>query len=98
MAVYKGSRYEDSYAGRVVHSDGVVRPVLFRNTPAQDGLGQGDVSYQVREGDRLDRIAFMYFGTENLWWLIADANDGLLLPDPLKPGTILRIPRGTTTY
>jgi nucleoid-associated protein YgaU len=92
MPVFRGSRYEQSFAGRVVHSDGVVKPVLFRAPVEVDAVAS---VYQTVQGDRLDTLSFLFFGTEFLWWLIADANPSLLLPDPLPPGTILRIPRGT---
>ena len=30
--------------------------------------------YMVNEGDELDQLAFRYYGKEELWWIIADAN------------------------
>lgn len=93
MPVYKGSRYERSVSGRVLDSDGVVKPVLFRSPV---GLSGGYGTYQVLRGDRLDKLSYVFYGTENLWWLIADANPGILLADPLVPGTILRVPGGTS--
>jgi hypothetical protein len=46
----------------------------------------------VREGDRLDRIAFQYLGDAELFWRICDAN-GAVRPDELteEPGRRLRI-------
>jgi hypothetical protein len=43
-------------------------------------------------GDRLDLLAFDFYGDSNLWWVIASANslpgDSLVV----EPGTQLRIP------
>lgn len=43
-------------------------------------------------GDRLDLLAFNYYGDESLWWIIASANaltgDSLYL----EPGAQIRIP------
>lgn len=45
----------------------------------------------LREGERLDHVAFEYYGDTRLWWVIAAASDigwGLQCP----PGTYIRIP------
>lgn len=51
----------------------------------------GRRSRQVKEGDRLDWIAYQEYGDANAWRLIAEANH---LDDPLRlrPGTYLAIP------
>jgi hypothetical protein len=43
-------------------------------------------------GDRLDLLAFDFYGDSTLWWIIASAND--MQPDSLVPplGMTLRIP------
>lgn len=43
-------------------------------------------------GDRLDLLAFDFYGDSTLWWIIASAND--IQPDSLVPplGITLRIP------
>ena len=48
--------------------------------------------YTVRRGDMLDWIAYLFYGDESQWYLIADAN---YIDDPLKPlepGRVLVIP------
>ena len=45
----------------------------------------------LREGERLDHVAFHYYGDTRLWWVIAAASDigwGLQCP----PGTHIRVP------
>jgi nucleoid-associated protein YgaU len=52
--------------------------------PATPGL----VEYVVREGDRLDSIAALFFGDPKKYWLILDAN-----PDELDPLALLTVGR-----
>jgi len=43
-------------------------------------------------GDRLDLLAFKYYGDSSYWWIIAAASNigwGLQVP----PGTLIKIPR-----
>ena len=48
--------------------------------------------YQVVAGDRIDNIAYRYFGNATLWWQIANVNPEVLYWDDLMPGTVIRIP------
>ncbi len=47
--------------------------------------------YTVRDGDTLAKIAAAYYGQDDAWPRILDANPGLD-PADLKPGTVLTIP------
>ena len=49
----------------------------------------------TQHGDRLDLLAYTYYGDSTLWWYIAKAN-GLKVMN-VTEGTSLRIP-GSTTY
>jgi hypothetical protein len=51
-----------------------------------------DTSYTLRDGDRIDLLAFNFYGDPVLWWVIAVANNLEFLPTDLKGGQILRIP------
>jgi phage tail protein X len=42
-------------------------------------------------GETLDQLAFQYYGREDLWWRIADANPGRFSFD-WQPGETLVIP------
>jgi nucleoid-associated protein YgaU len=42
-------------------------------------------------GETLDQLAFRYYGREDLWWRIADANPGRF-PLDWTPGEMLVIP------
>jgi len=78
-------------------------PILktkFTNRPYYKGkfypnipLSETDVYVITTVGDRLDSLAYSYYGDSTLWWVIAIANNnvtkGALYP---VPGTQLRIP------
>ena len=49
-----------------------------------------DIIVMTQEGDRLDNLAFQFYGNQNLWWYIAHANN--LTTMNLVPGLSLRIP------
>lgn len=51
-----------------------------------------DQLYQVMENDRIDLLAYKFYGDPVLWWVIAVANNLELLPTQLNPGAFLRIP------
>src|SRR3972149_5526884 len=51
-----------------------------------------DVLYQVKDGDRLDLLAFRFYGDPILWWVIAVANGIELNPVQFNTGDKLRIP------
>ncbi|MGH7391909.1 MAG: LysM peptidoglycan-binding domain-containing protein [Candidatus Rokuibacteriota bacterium] len=54
----------------------------------------GTFVYQVKAGDRLDLLAHKFYRNPRKWWLIGDANPGLLSPgEALRPGQLLVIPR-----
>jgi hypothetical protein len=81
------SRYRDC----VVYQDGDTR--FFGARPRLDTTPQPDDRFHVAtDGDRIDVLAYCYFGDATLWWLIADWND-IAFPLDLPPsGTTLRIP------
>lgn len=49
-------------------------------------------------GDRLDNIAFEFYGDPELWWIIATANNIRRDTWYLTPGTQLRIPSDPYIY
>lgn len=51
-----------------------------------------DTFYRVRGVDRIDLLAYNFYGDPVLWWVIAAANDMELLPTDLNEGDVLRIP------
>jgi len=58
---------------------------------------EGSFFYVVKEGDRLDLLAYRFYRTSRKWWLIADANPDLMHPDELLvPGLRIAIPPDQT--
>lgn len=55
-------------------------------TPRRD-----DVFHIVRQFDRIDLLALRYYGSVDLWWVIADYNN-LWFPLELETGITLRLP------
>lgn len=54
--------------------------------------GGGDAG----SGERLEDVAFLYYGDPSAWRLIAEAND-IVDPTQIEPGTVLRIPPPATS-
>ena len=56
-------------------------------------IGDGDQFVYPIDGDRLENLAYRYYGDSTLWWIIAQANkirDGSFA---LSPTEKLRIPK-----
>jgi Contractile injection system tube protein len=53
------------------------------------------LTHEFMEGERLDGIAYEYYGDSSLWRLIAAFN-GITDPSQITPGTLLRIPPAST--
>lgn len=51
-----------------------------------------DTVYTTSRGDRIDRLSRRFYGTHDLWWVIAIANDINLIPSDFKENVDLRIP------
>lgn len=77
----EGDEYIESYEG-----------ISFPERP-------DDKYHQVEpsETNRIDLVAYKYYGTPLLYWVIAEAND-LNDPDDLPAGTTLRIPSRQSLY
>ena len=54
-----------------------------------------DIYVLTQDGDRLDNLAFQFYGDQGLWWYIAKANHLTFMT--VEAGISLRIP-ATTQY
>ena len=61
--------------------------------PADPLEEQIEYNYKARMGDRWDTIAYKYLGSATLWYVVANANNGLNGSIFIKPGTIITIPQ-----
>ena len=76
--------------GGVEHWDLPEYPII-ENAP-------DDILYTVSRTDRIDLLAFRFYGSAELWWIIALANGYELLPTDLRENTTLRIPSGQRVF
>ena len=51
------------------------------------------LTHIVKEGDRLDLLAYTYYGDATKFWLICDANQSMYPRDLLVPGKRIIIPK-----
>ncbi|WP_261595352.1 putative Ig domain-containing protein [Pseudoalteromonas holothuriae] len=84
--LYSGS----NYLGEINKSGtNTIKENHFRAPDSNDASVQAH--HQVRAGDTLKSIAMQYYGSEDLWYVLADAN-GVGLGSELTEGTMLDIP------
>lgn len=51
-----------------------------------------DKRHTVDQNDRLDKLAGRFYGSLDLWWVLALANNMALVPSDLNPNDTIRIP------
>lgn len=64
---------------------------IYPRVPPRDS----DLYIITDETDRLDLLAFKYYGDTRMWWIIATANNINDANLYVSPGTQLRIPANT---
>ena len=62
---------------------------IYKKVPKKND----DLYVISQHGDRLDNLAYEYYGDQHLWWFIARANN--LKTMNVEAGTRLRIPNST---
>ncbi len=88
---FKNSRYKDiSKYSAIDESGKASQTKSLRLIPTTSGT----FMHTVKEGDRLDLLAFKYYGSPSKWWLICDANPEAFFPTDLlkEPGKKIIIP------
>jgi nucleoid-associated protein YgaU len=88
------NRYENQ---TILYTENVSKPYYKGKYYPNIPLSESDVYVITNVGDRLDNLAYSYYGDATMWWIIAMANNnatkGALYP---APGTQLRIPTNIT--
>lgn len=51
-----------------------------------------DIHYTVMDSDRIELLAYKFYGDSVLWWVIAEANGLELVPTALYSSQVLTIP------
>jgi phage tail protein X len=84
------NRYENQ---TILYTENVNQPYYKGKYYPNIPLSESDVYVITTVGDRLDSLAYSYYGDATMWWIIAMANNnatkGTLYP---IPGLQLRIP------
>jgi phage tail protein X len=83
------SRYQNSETKKSNDGRTVFRPKIYPNIPLRDD----DVYVATETGDRLDTLAYQFYGNSSYWWIIASANNIHNAVFALEDGTVLRIPQ-----
>ena len=83
------TRYENNGTKKTIDGRTVYRPKIYPNIPVSDD----DIYVATELGDRLDTLAFQFYGNASYWWIIASANNIHDAPIGFTDGTILRIPQ-----
>lgn len=81
---YKSSQTKKTFDGKLVY-----RPKIYPNIPLRDD----DIYVATETGDRLDTLAYDFYGDSKMWWIIASANNIHNAVFGFEDGTILRIPQ-----
>ena len=87
------SRYDGAAVEFYTCANGVQVAYLQRRIIPQASIYTSLQNYAVSAGDRLDNLAYKFFGDPILFWMICDANSAVD-PDTLtaEPGYSIEIP------
>ena len=83
------SRYKNNPTKKLKDGPRVYRTRLYPDIPKRND----DQYVRTQDGDRLDLLAYEYYGDQSLWWIIASANNIHDAPLGLRPNMVLRIPQ-----
>lgn len=93
MAVFKDSRFKGSYIfldDNKRESEKITYLSPFRENIVYPEIEDTNIVFE--QGMRVDILAKKYYGSEQLEWVIMDANPKYLSPFDIKPGEVLVIP------
>ncbi len=91
MAVGPLSRYQGMDVVQVRHQTrGATRSLPIRR-PLPGLVGPADRLHRYTGYDTPDLLALRFFGREDLYWFLLDANAGRL-PDDYRPGELIVVP------
>lgn len=68
------------------------------NLPPEIDKSVDDIYIIARAGDRLDQLAYEYYGDQAQWWVIAQANHIGKGTFAIEPGIRIRIPSAREYY
>jgi len=84
------SRYENTNVGKDLKKKvNKYNTTIYKTVPERND----DIIVLTQEGDRLDNLAFQFYGDSSMWWFIAHVNR--LNSLNVESGLTLRIPIST---
>lgn len=83
------SRYQNNKVQKLKDGREVYRTKIYPNIPLRDS----DTYIVTQGGDRLDTLAYQYYGDQSLWWILATASNIHDSAFAVPEGTILRVPK-----
>lgn len=81
-------RYDRNSIKKLSDGRRVYRSKIYKNIPKSDK----DIYIVTQTGDRLDTLAYDFYGDSSLWWIIATANNIHDATFAVPDGTTLRVP------
>lgn len=90
MALYEGSRYTNIYSYDEEKDGKTITAFNIRELPKIDFTDS--IKHTWIESDRLDLLAYAYYGDPQYWWFILDANPQYFEEYEINNGDILLIP------
>lgn len=95
MTIFSNSRYAGDALDLVTDNQGVTRNTII--LPQPSAVQFRFLNYTWTSVDRIDLLAYRFFGNSVLWWQIGQANPEVLYWDSVTPGTTIRIPTDNIT-
>lgn len=89
------NRYQTAKLKNSIDQSGrkkTIKKIIATQIIPQVSTTSGDIFILSKIGDRLDRLAYIYYNDASLWWYIAQANNLGKGTWAIKPGVVLRIP------
>ena len=87
------SRYDNNETKKLEDGRNVYKSKIYPKIP----LKNDDIYVVTQTGDRLDTLAYQFYGNQSLWWIITSANNIHDAVFAVDDGTILRMPKDATT-
>lgn len=91
MSIFKGSRYTNVFQYEETYKKKHV--VAFHSRVLLSSFSQeGSTLHTWIQTDRLDNLAYEYYGDPQYWWFILDANPRYMEEHHIQRGDVLFIP------
>ena len=87
MTIYSNSRYKNTKVFKIDNKYSIGIRDLLKSEDYGD-----NITHIISSGERVDSIAYKYWGRSDLYWVICDWNDIFDPLDDIIPGKVLTLP------